>query len=352
MRPNTPEYRTKPGQAAPGTDRASAGPHQPVAEPDQLSSAAPASARPWRRVILIRIGLIVVGLALLLGWVLEQWPQEALRIPYGYLLAALLLNQAALLAAALRLQATLGIFGIAIGSGQALRIHLQSLFYFFFVPMSVGLELGRFIELRRLAPGAPASRILLALLADRLLGLIGVILVTVMTLPMVLPGRMPAELPPGWLAWTAGIGAGVTIAGTVLFLVQARLRRVILALLILDRASVRRLLGLSAASMLLVVAAVLAIAQGAAVAIGFGELGFALGIALLGMVLPVSVLGATLGEGAGIGAFVFLGLPPAAALLLVSAAYCGRLVGALQGAVIELIRALISRGPRALAPTS
>jgi len=54
------------------------------------------------------------------------------------------------------------------------------------------------------------------------------------------------------------------------------------------------------------------------------------------MLLPVSLLGATLGEAAGAGVFGLMGLSAASALLLVSSAYAGRLVGALQGGLIEL----------------
>jgi hypothetical protein len=63
---------------------------------------------------------------------------------------------------------------------------------------------------------------------------------------------------------------------------------------------------------------------------------FVLAASLLGMAVPISLLGAGLGEVVGIGTFAFLGVTPAAAVLFASVIYCGRLVGAMQGALIEL----------------
>ena len=57
---------------------------------------------------------------------------------------------------------------------------------------------------------------------------------------------------------------------------------------------------------------------------------------LLGMAIPLSLFGVTLGEAAGVGTLALIGLSPAVAVLLTSVAYCGRLFGAMQGAVIEL----------------
>ena len=71
-------------------------------------------------------------------------------------------------------------------------------------------------------------------------------------------------------------------------------------------------------------------------ATGMAPVAFALSASLLGMAIPLSLVGVTLGEVAGVGTMAMIGLPPGVAVLLTSVAYCGRLFGAMQGAVIEL----------------
>ncbi|HYN76289.1 MAG TPA: hypothetical protein VES73_00660, partial [Lamprocystis sp. (in: g-proteobacteria)] len=107
---------------------------------------------PARGLVLLKMGLVLVGLGLLLLWVGEGLPAQ--RPALSAVALTLALYQAALYAAALRLQTTLAAFGIRITARQAFVIHLRSLFYFFFVPMSVGYEITRFIAVRRIDPEA------------------------------------------------------------------------------------------------------------------------------------------------------------------------------------------------------
>ena len=283
----------------------------------------------------LKVGLILTGLLLLLHWAWQRLPHDGVELDPWSLLGAIGLNQLALFAAAWRLQATLAAFGVRIGRGQAMRIHLQSLFYFFFVPMSVGLEIARFVKVRALDPGVSANRLLLALLLDRVLGLVAAVAVVGILLPVVVPDQLPRLWHPGWLALLlAGV---LVVAGALWFSAPLRQR---LSDAVVAMAEVRRalptLLGLSMAALLLVCASVYLIAVGAGITIGPVSLTLALSASLLGMLLPVSLLGATLGEAAGAGVFTLMGLNAASALLLVSSAYGGRLLGALQGGLIEL----------------
>ncbi len=149
--------------------------------------------------LVLKLVLVTGGLLLLLHWALQRLPDDRPALDLWSLLGAILLNQLALYAAAWRLQATLAAFGVSIRRGQAMRIHLQSLFYFFFVPMSVGLEIARFLKVRDIDPTVSAKRLLFALLFDRVLGLAGVLLVVGMLLPLVLPALLPQLWHPGWL---------------------------------------------------------------------------------------------------------------------------------------------------------
>jgi hypothetical protein len=46
------------------------------------------------------------------------------------------------------------LFQVRIGWLSALRIHLQSMFYLFALPMTIGLEIARFIKIRQIEPAA------------------------------------------------------------------------------------------------------------------------------------------------------------------------------------------------------
>lgn len=308
-------------------------PPRTLADGDGAVLAAVKGLRPW--MLALKTGLILTGLLLLLHWASQRLPHDAIVLAPWSLLGAIGLNQLALFAAAWRLQATLAAFGVHIGRSQAIRIHLQSLFYFFFVPMSVGLEIARFAKVRALDPGVSAKRLFLALLLDRVLGLVAAVAVVGLLLPVVVPDLLPRLWHPSWLVLV--LAGTLTVAGALRFSASLRQR---LTDAVVAMAEVRRtlpiLLGLSMAALLLVCASVYLIALGAGIAIGPVSLTLALSSSLLGMLLPVSVLGATLGEAAGAGVFGLMGLSAASALLLVSSAYAGRLLGALQGGLIEL----------------
>ena len=157
--------------------------------------------------LVLKLVLVTGGLLLLLHWALQRLPDDRPALDLWSLLGAVLLNQLALYAAAWRLQATLAAFGVSIRRGQAMRIHLQSLFYFFFVPMSVGLEIARFLKVRDIDPTVSAKRLLFALLFDRVLGLAGVLMVVGILLPIVLPALLPQLWHPGWLLFAVVVAA-------------------------------------------------------------------------------------------------------------------------------------------------
>ena len=75
----------------------------------------------------------------------------------NYLLAsAIILNQAALVLFAWRLGMLTGIYGMILRPITAFKIHIQSVFYQVFGPMSVGMELARFVKVRSLHLGTTA----------------------------------------------------------------------------------------------------------------------------------------------------------------------------------------------------
>jgi hypothetical protein len=299
---------------------------------------APLGAR-QRWLMAGKLALVLVGLGLLLRWALAGLaPTDgsgALHLAPVGLVAAVLLNQAALFAAALRLRATLAAFGVRLSAAQAMAIHLRSLFYFFFVPLSVGLEVSRYLDIRRIDADVPAKTLVLVLLLDRVLGLVAAVAALAAFAYLVLPASVWARVDAGWLA----LGAAAVLAGAGLVLLRRPWRERAADLLrVLKAGSVRLLVPvlLSLLALALVCASVYVVAAASGWAAGFAEIAFALSASLLGMALPLSLLGVTVGEATGVGVMALLGLAPALAVMLVSLAYVGRLLGAVQGAALEL----------------
>jgi hypothetical protein len=314
---------------------------------------APLGAR-QRWLVAGKLALVLLGLALLLRWALAGLvPADggaAMRLAPAGLIAAVLLNQAALFAAALRLRATLAAFGVRLTAAQAMAIHLRSLFYFFFVPLSVGLEVSRFLDIRRIDPDVPAKTLVLVLLLDRVLGLVAAVAALAAFAYLVLPASVWAQINGRGLV--LGALAVLAVGGLVL-LHRPWGERGTDLLRVLRAGSVRLLVPvlLSLLALALVCASVYVVAAASGWAAGFAEIAFALSAALLGMALPLSLFGVTVGEAAGVGVMALLGLTPALAVMLVSLAYVGRLLGAVQGAALELhggVRVL--RRPPAASP--
>jgi hypothetical protein len=318
-------------------------PVTPPAAPDPLAVfEAPAAAAltrqgqpPARGLVLLKMGLVLVGLGFLMVWAGEGLPAERLSLSSTALILTLVLYQAALFAAALRLQGTLAACGITITARQALTIHLRSLFYFFFVPMSVGYEITRFLAVRRIDAAASVKQVVIALLLDRVLGLLAALLALAALAGVVLPAAVWAEIDLNWVL--AAVLTALLLGAAAM--AHGSLRRQVWGLLsalgpIWPRLALPTLYSLAALA--LVCASVFAFAAGSGIRVDWAPVSFALSASLLGMAIPVSLLGVTLGEVAGVGTLALIGLTPGVAVLLTSVAYCGRLFGAMQGAVIEL----------------
>jgi hypothetical protein len=126
---------------------------------------------------------------------------------------ALILNQLALTMFAFRMRMALRAFGIDVSLYQAQRIHLQSMFYFFVLPMTVGLEAARFGKIKYLL-NAQTSGIGLAssLLVDRLIGALAAVLLAIAVWPM-LDFQIPLNWhQDGFLPWvTMGLVAVIAV---------------------------------------------------------------------------------------------------------------------------------------------
>jgi len=308
-----------------------------VAAAPPIAGAPLAPRQRW--LVASKLLLVLVALVVLVRWALaglkpSPGAPHAPGLALDGLVAAVLLNQAALFIAALRLRATLAAFRVRLTPGQAMAIHLRSLFYFFFLPL-VGQEVSRYVDIRRIDPDVPAKKLLLLLLLDRGLGLVAALAALAAFAYAVLPARVWALADLGWLA--TGSAAALGVCGLMLLRRPWRERAVEL-LEVLQQGSVRLVVPvlLSLLALGLVCAAVYAVAVASGWGASFAQVSFGLSASLLGMAVPVSVFGATVGEPTGIGVMAMLGLSSSLSVMLISLAYVGRLLGAMQGAALEL----------------
>ena len=133
---------------------------------------------------LAKLVLVPILLWMICWDVFHEYRIDSISINPLFIAPAIVVNQIALALFALRMQIMLKVFGIIISRSQSLRIHLQSVFYFFALPMTVGLEAARFAKVKHIV-GADVQGLTLgsALLADRLIGAIVALVLAAVMLP-------------------------------------------------------------------------------------------------------------------------------------------------------------------------
>jgi uncharacterized membrane protein YbhN (UPF0104 family) len=287
--------------------------------------------------LLFKLLVIPVGLGVLATEVANDPRLGLMSMDAKALAAALLVNQVALLLFAIRMQVTLRVFGIKLPLGQSLRVHLQSMFYFFVLPMTVGLELARFTKIRNLL-GAKANVNALgyALLGDRVVGAVAALILALALVPFVdfqaafqWRGVSPA-------LWWAAAGIGIAAALSM----HARIRAHIKQVLDLCRSARRGLWTSLMVAMLTHCCFAFGIylaAAGANLQISFVQSLFAISAAMLFVVLPVSFAGVSPVEAAGLGVLMGMGIPADRAAIFVLISYLAKLVAAFEGGGWEIL---------------
>lgn len=292
-----------------------------------------------RWILLLKVVGAPIGVVLLCSWLADEAALSGIGDASALLFLALLVNQVALSLFALRMQRVLRVFGIGIGPVDAHRIHFQSLFYYFFVPMSVGLEIARYLKIRRVVPDLRQADLIAALLSDRLLGVLVAGTVVLASLPFVRLQRLETiAVNLGWL-----MAAAVTVAiGGVALLAVWRLG-LFSQLIEAWRVTRGRWNHLGRAFL---VGTLMQGAMGLTVYLGGTAFGidvglpgalFAVAAGTFAMFIPVSVLGIGPAEAVGVATFVLVGLPVSDAAFLASIAYAAKLIGALQGGGWEAV---------------
>jgi uncharacterized membrane protein YbhN (UPF0104 family) len=285
---------------------------------------------------LFKLLVIPIGLGILASQVVNDPRLGLLNLDPGILVAALVVNQMALSLFAVRMQAALRVFGIALTVAQALRVHLQSIFYFFVLPMTVGLEVARFTKIRNLlGDTAGVGALTYALLADRLVGALAALVLALVVWPFVEFKSLVRW--GGSSAWFMLAGAGLAII--VLFSIRRRIRAHLMEVLELVRSGRRGLwasFGVSIITHCCFAFGIYLAAAGANLEIGFLQALFAISAAMLFVVFPISFAGVSPVEAAGLGVLVGMGIPVDQAAIFVLLSYLAKLVGAFEGAAWEI----------------
>ncbi|MBX3354374.1 MAG: flippase-like domain-containing protein [Phycisphaeraceae bacterium] len=305
-------------------------------------------ARGRFRRTMLAVRLMVVPAALIGGWFLARAQGLELK-PVGgpaLLIAALFINQIAILLIGWRMRVGLRLFGIDIPMRSAQRIAIQSQFYFFFVPVSASNEVSRYLKIKGIRPETSMHALVVSLLFDRVMGLLACIVIALAVLPMV--GFVPIagfSVAPQWLALSAVTGG--TVAGLVAWKLGwlRRLREAIEA-----TRGQRQLIVPAALLVLWMQAATIASVWCAARWLGldaeWSALAFGISVGTLGQVIPFTFAGAGPAEVAGTAVFIALGAPPVEAATLAALVYMTRLMAALQGGLWEVFDGLRAIRPR------
>jgi SAM-dependent methyltransferase len=297
------------------------------------------TAIPGRSLPYLAVALKLVVVPLLLGVLVAQVTRErwfgSLSIDPLLLVAALAANQVALLFFAARMRSALRVFGMTLGLRDALRVHLQSVFYFFALPMTIGLEVARFAKFRvLLGAEAPAGGLTYALIADRLLGALAALLIVGSLIPFVQFSGIQWQSAGDWAPWAA--------AALVLFLLASASARVrthatdLLKMLRSEHRSLWASFGISVATHCGFGLAIYLAARGVGIAIDPVQTLFAVSAAMLFVVVPVSFAGVSPVEAANLGVLLGMGLPIEQAGLFAFLVYLAKLVAAIEGAAWEI----------------
>jgi hypothetical protein len=281
-----------------------------------------------------RLVLVPLVLVWLFGQVIGfGWWSSSVVVP-AWILSALFVNQIALAIFALRMGCVLQLWLIKIRWIAMLRIHLQSMFYFFVLPMTVGLEISRFVKIRAIQPGASAGALAGALLLDRVLGAGSALALALLCLPFV-SVALPYRLSPLLI----GLGAAALSLIAAGLAVWPRTRRLAVKVWLSTdgrRLHVAGLFVLSVAMHAVFAWGVQLAGRGIGLPIAFIDTCFAVAGGMLLVAIPVSLAGLGPAEAGAAALFFALGYEPAVAIAAGGLPYLARLVGAAQGGLWEL----------------
>ncbi len=278
----------------------------------------------------LKLVLLPLGIGCLLYWAMqEESLRRQARLSWE-LSAGALLSLLAMGPLALRFRHALKVAGFALHAAQSLRINALSAFYHFFVPLSIGAELTKFVQLKMTHPERGALRLTAAILLDHVLGFAALLAILVGLFVGDSPLAGPIDLR--WIAVAIIVVNGLLLSLAWRF--RTRLSapvRDMLQRLMAHRLDAVAAVCWSVTMQALMAAALVLPAHAWGLDIDYRELLFVLAASSLFAAIPLNVAGIGAAEIAGTGLYVALGLSSREAVLLVSLAYCYRLLFAVLG---------------------
>lgn len=296
-----------------------------------------AAALQFRRGTLASLRLVVVtlGIFVLMVWAAREIGLRGSALGHWSMLPGALLCGLSVFVYALRFRYAMSVFEVELGVVQALRISTLSLFYHCFLPLSAGADLTKFIKLRRIAPAGRPLFMAGGIVLDHLIGLICLLAMTVVLGSELHAVRHAVDPVKALLAL-------LTVTLLVWLFVHRRVAALASGDAVLERISRHKgdLLAAAALSVLmqcLTAAAVYAGSRGWQLDVGYLDILFVLTASFVLQAIPLNLVGVGAADLAGAALYVGLGLPPAAAVLLVSLMYAYRLLIAAIGGLWDLL---------------
>jgi uncharacterized membrane protein YbhN (UPF0104 family) len=293
-----------------------------------------------RRLILAQlvaapIGLVVLGV--LLVW---ELPLARIHEAAGGVAAGVLVGLAGLEAFGARLWLLDRMFDLRVPVRAVWRIHVVTMFYYFFLPAGFGYDLVRAAKLGNASPGTGTWKLAGVASVERIAGGIGLIALMLVALPFT---KVAEETRLTWLdppldVWLALVAGAVILAAGFYLAVGRRHPRV---RLIYPAAAA------SAGAYALLAAGIWIAAESLGIRISSTEILVALAGTLLFQLIPVNLVGVSFGEVAAVAIYAAYGLDRPEAVFLATIAYLQRLAAALVGGGLEAVhsaRWLIGRG--------
>lgn len=282
-----------------------------------------------RQATVAKIIFAPLGVLALIYWVSRQ-RSLVVDTDITLLLLGAVLALLSVVPFALRLQKVLSVIELQISNLTATRILSQSMFYYFFVPLSVGTELSKFAKLQHLDQNRSSTSIASAILLDHFVGLSVLLVLSSSLYAIVQPIKV--DLDTTTLALIA-IGVCLALIGLAI-LSKSKPKLNPHHLIKLIKLQKGKLLVASIYSILMHLLIAAAVATGALhwqIDISYLEILFVLTGAFLFQMIPINFIGVSAIEVAGAGLYLAVGLPATEALMLVSLLYCYRVLIALIG---------------------
>lgn len=290
-----------------------------------------------RQAVLLKIFLAPIGVLALLYWIGQKRPiptdNDLALILVGGLVALL-----SVIPFGLRFREVLKIVDFKISAYVSAKVLTQSMFYYFFVPLSVGTEVSKFAKLKALNKHQTNSSIASAIVLDHVVGLLALMAASIVLYMLI----QPISVRPDTGTVLLIIGAGITALIVLVWFFRSKSSidvRNVFGKIASRKANILIALGYSLAMHTMIAAAVAIGSMYWEIDISYLEILFVLTGAFLFQMIPINFVGVGATEVAGVGLYVAAGLSLPEALTLVSLLYCYRLLIAITGGTWEFLDA-------------